>query len=151
MSPPSHRSISGALPQPGPCVPVAHLAVATAWIGGDEQTLAAIRLDFDYGGVVVRSAARTSRVRRDPVAEVQARRLLEGLGAIELGCLDDIDTDGTIDYAVRLDHDVHALCGFSAYALPQLRALGWRIDVDPAYPWQTLDDAAAIHATVNPR
>jgi len=128
---------------------VANLAVATVWIDGEEQSIAAVRLDFDYSGVTIRGNARATRIRRDPTAEVQARRILESLGAIELGCLDDVDTGGEVDYAVRLDRDVHALCGFTAYALPQLRALGWRVEVDPAYPWQTVGDEAAIQATVN--
>ena len=143
MSPPSIVS------QPQPCVPVARLAVATVWIDGDEQEVAAVRLDFDYGGAAVRANARTARVRRDLAAEVQARRVLEGLGAIDLSCLDDVDTDGGVDYAVRLDRDVHALCGFSAYAVPQLRTLGWRVEVDPAYPWQVVDGGAALQATVH--
>ena len=49
-------------------------------------------------------------------------------------------TGGAVDYAVRLDRDVHALCGFSAYALPQLTGLGWRVAVAPDYPWQTRVD-----------
>ena len=42
-----------------------------------------------------------------------------------------------VHHAVRLDRDVHALCSFTAYAIPQLRSLGWRVDlcdVDPAAP-----------------
>ena len=35
---------------------------------------------------------------------------------------------------VRLDGDVHALCAFSAYAVPQLAQLGWRVDIAPGLP-----------------
>jgi SNF2 family DNA or RNA helicase len=47
--------------------------------------------------------------------------------------------DSTADYVVRLDGDVHAYCSFSAYALPQLRAMGWRIEVAEDYPYRVLD------------
>ena len=117
MSPP--LIMTGIQPASAPapaCVPVAHLSVATVWIDGDELEIAAIRLGFDYDGATVRAGTRataTPRLRRDGAAEVGARRLLEGLGAIDLSCLDDCDTGGAVDYAVRLDRDVHALCGFT--------------------------------------
>jgi hypothetical protein len=153
MSPPLPLPRVGSAPQgaPQPCVPVATLAVATVWVDGDELEIAAIRLDFDYDGAVIRAgtrAAATPRIRRDGAAEVGARRVLEGLGAIDLSCLDDCDTGGAVDYAVRLDRDVHALCGFSAYALPQLAGLGWRVAVAPDYPWQTVATAVPLAATV---
>jgi superfamily II DNA or RNA helicase len=153
MAPPLERSLVAAAPAIGfapACVAVATLAVATVWLDGEEHEVAAIRLDFDYGGARVRSSSRTSavRIRRDGVAEVAARRLLEGLGAIDLSCLDDVDTGGVVDYAVRLDRDVHALCGFTAYAVPQLRSLGWIVDIDTDYPWQTVAPDAALAATI---
>ncbi|MEZ4403461.1 MAG: DEAD/DEAH box helicase [Kofleriaceae bacterium] len=148
MAPPLSRPQTTTIPAPAVGVPVVRLAVATVWVDGDELEVAAIRLDFDYGGVLVRAGARASRVRRDVAAEVAARRVLEGLGAIDLSCLDDCDTGGAVDYAVRLDRDVHALCGFSAYALPQLRTLGWRVVVDPEYPWQTVATEVPLEATV---
>ncbi|MBP8807387.1 MAG: DEAD/DEAH box helicase [Kofleriaceae bacterium] len=154
MAPPLPRPITagtGAAPAAVPCVPVARLAVATVWVDGDELEVATVRLDFDYGGLLVRAgtrAAATPRVRRDGAAEVSARRILEGLGAIDLSCLDDCETDGAVDYAVRLDRDVHALCAFSAYALPQLRTLGWRVEVAADYPWQTVSEDVPLTATV---
>ncbi len=153
MSPPLPLPRASSAPQgaPQPCVPVATLAVATVWVDGDELEIAAIRLDFDYDGAVIRAgtrAAATPRIRRDGAAEVGARRVLEGLGAIDLSCLDDCDTGGAVDYAVRLDRDVHALCGFSAYALPQLTGLGWRVAVAPDYPWQTVATEVPLAATV---
>ena len=153
MSPPTMLPLPGIAPQVAPagCVPVARLGVATVWVDGDELEVAAIGLGFDYDGAYVRAgtrAALTPRVRRDGAAEAAARRVLEGLGAIDLSCLDDCETDGAVDYAVRLDKDVHALCGFSAYALPQLRGLGWRVEVAPDYPWQTVAAEVPLAATV---
>ena len=38
------------------------------------------------------------------------------------------------------------LCAFGAYAVPQLRSLGWRVDIDPEYPWQTIGNDAPLYA-----
>ncbi|HVK78704.1 MAG TPA: DEAD/DEAH box helicase [Kofleriaceae bacterium] len=119
-------------------VPRAKLAVTTVWVGGEELELATIKLGFDYRGVPA----------RDRAAEASARRVLEGLGAIELACLEDVATETPVDYAVRLDRDVHALCSFTAYAVPQLRKLGWQVDVAADYPWQTVEASAPIYATL---
>ena len=130
---------------------------------GDELTVAAIRLDFDYGGSRVRAndplpriydATQMARgpITRDLAGERQARRLLESLGAIELETLEDcaVSPDAEVDYVVRLDGDVHALCAFTAYAVPQLTSRGWLVEIDPAYPWQVVDAAAPLFAGVTP-
>jgi superfamily II DNA or RNA helicase len=120
-------------------VQVARLAATTVWIGGDELITATIQLRFEYGGAAP----------RDRAAESHARRVLESLGAVDLSCLDDLATETPADYAVRLDSDVHALCSFTAHAVPQLRALGWRVDVDADYPWQTVEPTAPNVATIS--
>ncbi len=139
-------------PQAAPFVPCLRLSTETLFVGGDEVTAAGLRLDFDYGGTVVRSASRRSPVRRDGAAESEARRLLEGLGALELTCLDEVAAapGAKIDYVLRLDGDVHALCGFSAYAVPQLRALGWRVAIDDDFRWQVVEPAAPMYVHVGP-
>lgn len=111
-------------------VPSIFLSAGTLWIGNDEIRTATIRLKVDRAG------------------EGQARRVLESLGAVDLGCLDDVASEEPVDYAVRLDADVHALCGFSAHALPQLRALGWRVEIAADYPWQTVEPDAPMVATI---
>ncbi len=127
-------------------VPVARLAATTVWIGGDELVTATIQLRFDYG-IPSKGAARVEGP-RDRAAEAHARRVLESLGAIDLSCLEDLATETPCDYAVRLDSDVHALCSFTAHAVPQLRALGWRVDIAADYPWQTVEPTAPIVATI---
>ncbi len=120
-----------------------------------------MRLDFDYGGVKARASDpcrnaydhKTLRVvTRDLTAEAGARRVIEALGAIELDGLDDcaVAPGANVDYVLRLDGDVHALCAFSAYGVPQLRNLGWRVEIDPDYPWQVVDSAAPLYADVAP-
>jgi len=156
-------------------VPVVRLSTETLTVAGngrsggpgcdDELRAAVIRLDFDYDGVLVRASdplpvvyfegrdARGPvyrRIVRDQAAERQARRLLESLGAIELDCLDDCAAPpgAELDYAIRLDGDVHALCAFTAYAVPQLQQLGWRVTIDTEYPWQVVDARAPLYVDV---
>ncbi|HEY4242813.1 MAG TPA: DEAD/DEAH box helicase [Kofleriaceae bacterium] len=114
---------------------------------GDEVKTAMLRLDFDYAG----KKSRAGRG-RDRDAEGQACRALESLGAIELAHLEDCATapGAQVDYLVSLEGDVHALCAFSAYAIPQLRALGWRIEIDAEYPWQVVPGSAPMYAAALP-
>jgi superfamily II DNA or RNA helicase len=76
----------------------------------------------------------------DADEERRARVLLESLGALELACLDEITVfpGSKADYVIRADGDVHGLCSFTAYAVPQLRALGWRVDLPAEYPYQVV-------------
>src|SRR5688500_17613739 len=129
-------------------VPVVRLSTEMLVVGADEVRAAVLRLDFDYDGVIVRAGARRdARVLRDRDGEAQARRLLESLGAIELDFLEDCAAPpgAAIDYVLRLDGDVHALCAFSAYAVPQRSARGWRVTIDDDYPWQVVDAKAPLY------
>src|SRR5688572_417099 len=113
---------------PAKCTPCLRLFAETLFVGDDETRTAMLRLDFEYQQRRVRSSdPRFGGRGREQ--ELQACRVLEGLGAIELVHLDDcaVAPDAVVDYVVTLDGDVHALCAFSAYAVPQLRALGWRV------------------------
>jgi superfamily II DNA or RNA helicase len=130
---------------------------------GREELVPVISLCFDYGGVQVRAADRRQRffvaegsgmgvVERNLRGEAAAQCLLEGFGAIELGCLDDVsaDLDSDADYLVQLDGNVHSYCSFTAYALPQLRALGWIVEVDAGYPYQVVETDAPWYASIQP-
>ncbi len=135
-----------------PCVPCLRVFAETLFTDdGEEHQTAMLRLDFDYGGRRVRS--RDARwAGRDRRAEAEACRVLEGLGAIEVGHLEDCAVAPTVavDHVVSLDGNVDALCAFSAYALPQLRAAGWRVDIDPAFPWQVVAEDAALYISALP-
>jgi len=119
---------------------------------GDEVRTAMLRLDFDYGGRRFRAVDPRPSSLRDPAAEAQACRVLESFGAVELTQLEDcaVTPGAGVDYVVALDGDVHALCGFAAYAVPQLRGLGWRVDIDPDYPWQAIGSDAPLYAAAAP-
>jgi len=77
----------------------------------------------------------------DRSVELEARRVLERLGAVELACLDDVAApdDCRADYVVCADGDRHAFCAFTERALTQLRALGWRVEIDAAYPFHIVE------------
>lgn len=122
---------------------------------------AVIGLEFDYSGTRVRCSEPSRRlfrsvnggmacVQRDTETEARARYVLESFGAVELACLDDWagSPDSRADYLVQLDGDVHALCSFSAYVVPQLRSLGWRVDVSPDYPYRVVEDNVPWYAEV---
>jgi superfamily II DNA or RNA helicase len=119
---------------------------------GSERPVAALRLDFLYQGTAVRSSSPSLGLaggrRRDVNAEAEARRILEGLGAVEMSCLGEcsLSLDADVDYVVRVDADVHALCGFTAYAVPHLRKRGWEVKIDEEYPWQVVQQEASLYA-----
>jgi superfamily II DNA or RNA helicase len=120
---------------PAPCVAFLRVFADTLFTGdGDEVRTGMLQLRCD------------GRIRG------QICRVLEGLGAIELEHLDDcaVTPGAGIDYVVSVDGDVDALCAFSAYAVPQLRALGWRVDIDGEYPWQVVGDDVPLYAAALP-
>jgi len=134
------------------CVPCLRVAADTLFVDdGHEVETAMLRLDFAYGDRRVRSDD-PRYAGRDREAESQACRILESLGAIELTHLDDcaVTPGSDLDYVVAVDGDVHALCAFAAYALPQLRGLGWRVDIDAEYPWQVIGGDAPMYVAAEP-
>jgi superfamily II DNA or RNA helicase len=142
---------------PARCTPCLRMFADTLFVddgsrAGVELSTAMLRLDFDYHGRRVRLRDDRPGGLRDRAAELQACRVLESLGAVELGQLDDcaITPGAAIDYVVAVDGDVHSLCAFGAYAVPQLRQLGWRVEIDPDYPWQTVGGDAPLYAAALP-
>jgi superfamily II DNA or RNA helicase len=122
-----------------------------------------IELSFEYGGTRLRASdARTRLLRaggggleaveRDHHAESQARQALERLGAVEIACLEAIAPPAgcEAEYVVRADGDEHSFCGFTARAIEQWRALGWRVEVDPAYPFSVVEQPPPWYARVEP-
>jgi superfamily II DNA or RNA helicase len=95
-----------------------------------------------------RSATRP--LARDAAAEARARHLLESFGAIDLELLEDYGTspDSRAHYLLQLEETGDARCAFTAYALPQLRALGFGVELDDAYPYRVLTDEPPWYATL---
>ena len=118
----------------------------------EEAEAAIIELSFDYDGTCVAAsderghffvahAGTLAKVARDHEREEQLRRILESFGAVELSCLEAYTAlpDSKADYLVQLDGNEHAWCSFTAYAVPQLRALGFRVEIDADYRYQIVD------------
>jgi superfamily II DNA or RNA helicase len=142
---------------PARCTPCLRVFADTLFVDdgsrrGDEVRTAMLRLDFEYSGRRIRSTDPRPHPARDREAEAQACRVLESFGVLELTALEDcaVTPGAGVDYVVATDGDVHALCAFGAYAVPQLKNLGWRIDIDPEYPWQTIGNDAPLYAAAGP-
>jgi hypothetical protein len=105
-----------------------------------EERAAVAELSFDYPVGAPRNLD----------DERRARYLLESLGALELACVDQVTTypGSTAEYIIRPDGNVHGLCSFTAYAVPQLRALGWRVDLPIDYPYQVVTPDVPWYAHV---
>jgi superfamily II DNA or RNA helicase len=130
----------------------------------DYRELAApvIELSFEYPGFTVSSGsagqrlfcserAGTSAFARDIEAETRARHVLESFGAIDLELLEDYGTvpDSRAHYLVQTDETHDARCAFTAQALPQLRALGFHVQVADDYPYQVLVGEPPWYALVH--
>jgi superfamily II DNA or RNA helicase len=115
---------------------------------GDEVRTGVLRMDLAYGDRRYRPNDLRNPA-RDREAELIACRTLESLGAIELRALEDcaVSPGSAVDYVVAVDGDVHQLCAFAAHAVPQLRALGWRVEIDPNYPWQVVGAESQMYAS----
>ncbi|HKQ70425.1 MAG TPA: hypothetical protein VJT73_13845, partial [Polyangiaceae bacterium] len=119
----------------------------------EEKELPALKLSFDYAGTILRAGdarrqffvgdgAGVAAVERDFVAEGRAARALESFGAVDVRCLDDFQTgvDSEADYLLAPNGSVHAWCSFAASAIAELRTLGFRIEIDAAYPYIAVND-----------
>jgi superfamily II DNA or RNA helicase len=129
----------------------------------DDALVPLLELSFEYGGTRVRAVDDRARVfraegskletvERDGAAESAARRVIERLGAVELACVDAIaPPDGcAADYVVVADGGENAFCAFTARALTQWRSLGWRVEVDPAYPFRVVEKDPTWYARIEP-
>ncbi len=137
---------------PVPCIDLfAGRAVVTRTEGfrevDEEVVLPIMRLSFSYDGTTIGAADERDTlfrgdvsgmlpISRDARAELHARRLLERFGAVETTHLEDVALDVEADYVVRPHAPPHALCAFTAEAVPQLRAHGFQVRVAPDYPFQ---------------
>jgi superfamily II DNA or RNA helicase len=130
-----------------------------------EETVPVLALHFDYPDGVCRprrdedsfedelgdpDEPESESVVRDPVAESHVHRLIEAFGAAEVDCLEDHVTllGSDADYVVQARGNVHSFCSFTAYAVAQLEGIGFRVEIDPAYPYQVVDATTTWYADV---
>ncbi len=151
-----------------PCVRLFADSVAVARTDGlscdvAEALVPLLSLSFDYGGTRVSATDERSRVfraaaggleavDRDRAAEQRARSVIERLGALELACYDGVSVphDCEADYVVRADEDENTFCSFTSRALEAWRSLGWRVEIDPAFPFRVLEHDPAFYGKVVP-
>ncbi|MGF1468983.1 MAG: DEAD/DEAH box helicase [Sandaracinaceae bacterium] len=149
--------------RPTPCLRLSVEAVVEERPDGatEVRPLPVLALAFDYRGCRVAAADPSPHVLtpgvgapvllpRNPEAERRARCLLEGFGAVDLDCLEDraVAPGSEADYLLRTEGDAHAYCAFGAWVVPQLRRLGWQVEVDPAYPYQVIAEEPRWYAEV---
>ncbi|MFW5920936.1 MAG: DEAD/DEAH box helicase, partial [Polyangiales bacterium] len=129
----------------------------------EELDAPVLELSFDYPETTVRASDPRERFfssqgscmvahDRDFEAEARARRALESLGAVDLECLDHygLPPNSSADYLVRVDEDVHSRCAFTAHAVPQLRRMGWVVEIADDYPYQVVEGDVSWYADVEP-
>ncbi|MEM1030665.1 MAG: DEAD/DEAH box helicase [Myxococcota bacterium] len=164
-----HATVAPAVPAPDPVIrlrvsvermvvmPGADEVDAASTATMAEEDVPVLELTFDYeharygaGAVAPRSGPGDPG--RNRAAEDRARLLLESFGAVEVACLERYVPayDSRASYVVRVDGDVHGFCSFGAYALPQLRALGWHVDIDESYPYRVLASETPWYASLEP-
>jgi superfamily II DNA or RNA helicase len=125
-----------------------------------ELDVPVLALSFEYAGTRIRASDRRrqffvgaggglARVERDAAGEARAQCLLEGFGAVEVECATAYaaDLDSQADYIVQVGGNVHTLCSFTAYALPQLESLGFKIEIAGDYPYQVVSPDVPWYAT----
>lgn len=128
-----------------------------------EEELPVLELSFVYGDVAIRAGDERDRIfvpqgdtlaaiERDFAHEAKLRSLLESFGAVEIGCLEDVEPslDSSADYLVHADGGANAYCSFSAYALPQLRSLGWDVRVAPSYRYGVVEGEVPFFVNLSP-
>jgi len=127
-----------------------------------ELDVPVLALAFEYAGTRIRASDRRKHffvgsggslalVERDLAGEARAQCLLEGFGAVELECATSYaaDLDSQADYIVQVGGNVHTLCSFTAYALPQLESLGFKIEIASDYPYQVVSADVPWYANVD--
>ena len=131
----------------------------------DEAFVPLVELAFDYGGTRVRANDDRMRIFRSAAgghvealptgtARPSARRVRSSSGSEPSSWRAwsrSSPPDGCeADYVVRADGDEHAFCAFTARALANWRALGWRVDVDAGYPFRVVEREPTWYARVEP-
>jgi len=121
--------------------------------GYDEAEEPVIELAFRYGSRTVWAGAReSSNGSRDLNEEARARRVLESFGPVEVEVLDGYEAPlgERIDYVVCLGGDDSAVCAFTAHAVPQLKQMGWDVQVEGSFRWKVLPPETPWYANVEP-
>jgi superfamily II DNA or RNA helicase len=99
-------------------------------------------IQFSFGEGRVSYTGEVADLLAEPSpAERRARLALESFGAVQLECLDDygLDPQAQADYLVSLEEDPSSYCAFTALAVPELEARGFRVEIAPGYPYRLVE------------
>jgi superfamily II DNA or RNA helicase len=143
-------------------VPILKLALERLLTPDEEETeVPTLELGFRYGPLSIRASDPRScfhvddghgprMIDRNNEHEEQARRLLESFGAVEICCLEGWEPayGSEADYVLAVEGDVHTYCSFGAYALPQLRKLGWQVEIAEGYPFAAMSGDGPWYAAL---
>jgi len=149
---------------PFPFVPLLRLFAESGAIEENEQQHEVVagvgRLEFLYDGVAVCSSSddddadgeNSGDIERDFGAEAEAQRLLESFGALELSGISDflIDYDSRANYWVALASETHVGASFAAHAVPEMQKRGFRVIIEPSFPFRIVSPELPWTAWVEP-
>ena len=129
----------------------------------EESQVPTIQLSFDYDSVTLKSSDLRERfflptpegtieISRDLAAESRARYLLESFGAVEVSCIEQLEPgwDTKADYLVKPEGTAHHYCSFGAYAVPQLKKMGWFVEYGENYPYHVVPNQPSWYVQVDP-
>ncbi|HEY0179401.1 MAG TPA: hypothetical protein VGC30_07195 [Dokdonella sp.] len=131
-------------------------ALGSAGVGGAAHPIGSVRLGFDYAGVRLpvapvaprerrRLADRVVEIQRDRARELAAVERLEEVGFVAADLLPRLPgdaRDGLDANDFVLEHGRSALAGADQVLalVPRLRDLGFRVESDPTFPFDLLDE-----------
>ncbi len=122
----------------------------------DTTRMPLLALSFDYSGMIVPALGDDEDeddgmgVTRDRASEIRARRLLEGFGMLDLSCLEHLAAAPGVhaDYLVACEGSASDYCTFQTAIVPQLKKLGFRVTIDDAHEWKTVEPEPRWYAEV---
>ena len=134
----------------------------------DKVVQPALRLAFDYGGVMApvlgtaplrfEEGTTVVTLTRDTKAEAAAIRRLREAGAVRVDDLanyqfgnkaipgDFILIDGEFGLTTRAVRAAEQALEFADKTVPALRAAGWRVEIDPSWPYRLTEQPTQIRA-----
>ncbi|MBI3776662.1 MAG: DEAD/DEAH box helicase [Gammaproteobacteria bacterium] len=164
--PRSVERIESIIVKPKPCL---HLFTATLAVGryqrwqfnADSVDLELARLSFDYEGIAVTVGdtravltrmdnGRVVHIPRDLKTEHEA---LEKISAwyfepVEAGDGYEVPDEHRFDLTIHGQERVERLTNFALHGVDELRAAGWRIDIDPGFTYRRAENVGDWYADI---
>ncbi len=164
--PRSIERIERIIVKPVPCL---NLFVATLVVSryqrwqfnADSIDLELARLSFDYGGILINIGdprAVLTRMDDDQVVHIPRDMQMEheslgkvagyGFEPVEAGDGFEVPDENTFDLTIHGQERAGLLTDFALHGVDALRAQGWRIHIDPGFPYQRAENIGEWYADV---